>query len=671
MLTLVAGIALWAVPAGERWIVGSYDVLFRFTTRSGTNPPVVIVSMDDKSFAQSGQARGPWDRGRHARFLDRLGADGCSMVVFDVFFDKSRDPVGTEQLVQSIRRFSNVVLAARQESVVRQPDPLRPGIYIRHPVPPLEPFFQAVRETNWGVGNVNTNVGGDCVVRQHWRYPSPGIYDSVSWTAAKLAGARLSEAPTERWVRYYAPGRAWKTLSYVDAEAKPANYFRGKIVFIGSKPADESPLTEEEDEFSTPFTAITGRTAAGVEILATIFLNLVNHDWLRRPPAWIEIAVLSLTGMLLGLGIRWRGRTMACLLAVGSAFAVLFAGACLSHFTPFWFPWLIIAGAQVPVALAFALIWPGRTSSRTKTMVIPTSSGIDLPLPLIGDRIDLPDYELIHPPFGEGAYGKVWLARNAVGQWQALKVIYRAKFGDDNSPYEREFRGIERYKRVSDRHPVLLRIDFVSRMKPQGYFYYAMELGDAVTPGWEKNPADYKPLDLTALCAANHGRLPVRECARIGARLCDALQYLHSQSLAHRDVKPRNIIFVNGEPKLADVGLVTDLGRPANEITWVGTPDYMPPPPEPPGTPAADIYGLGMVLYVISTGHKPKLFPELSATLVDRDGNPDFHLLAAVIFKACHPDVAQRYTTALEMQAALLEIEALPSPVAPPAPGIL
>ena len=42
---------------------------------------------------------------------------------------------------------------------------------------------------------------------------------------------------------------------------------------------------------------------------------------------------------------------------------------------------------------------------------------------------DAPDYELFDPPFGQGAYGKVWLARNAVGQWQALKTVYLARFG--------------------------------------------------------------------------------------------------------------------------------------------------------------------------------------------------------------------------------------------------
>src|SRR5204863_6003946 len=127
-----------------------------------------------------------------------------------------------------------------------------------------------------------------------------------------------------------------------------------------------------------------------------------------------------------------------------------------------------------------------------------------------------PDYELFDPPFGEGAYGKVWLARNAIGQWQALKAVYLAKFHRDAEPYDREFRGIKRYKPVSDKHPGLLRVDFVSRKKSEGYFYYVMDLGDPVSRDWESDPSRYKPLDLETVCSQAEGRrLSVSECVRI------------------------------------------------------------------------------------------------------------------------------------------------------------
>jgi serine/threonine protein kinase len=78
----------------------------------------------------------------------------------------------------------------------------------------------------------------------------------------------------------------------------------------------------------------------------------------------------------------------------------------------------------------------------------------------------------------------------------------------------------------------------------------------------------------------------------------------------------------------------------------------MPPAPELPGTPAADIYALGMVLYVISTGGTPETFPTLSTTLVDT-ADFDFIALNRVILRACQPDIRERYKSAAALKADL------------------
>ena len=269
-----------------------------------------------------------------------------------------------------------------------------------------------------------------------------------------------------------------------------------------------------------------------------------------------------------------------------------------------------------------------------------------------------PDYQLSDIPFGSGAYGNVWLARNAIGQWQALKAVYLSGFGEHTAAFDREFNGISRYKPVSEKHSGLLRIDFISQKKAGGYFYYVMELGDSLTPGWEKDPSLYRPCDLAAARkVAENKRLPVRECVRIGLALCEALEFLHSQGLLHRDIKPGNIIFVNGQPKLADVGLVAEIRRNLSDLTWVGTQAYMPPAPEPPGTVKADIYALGMVLYVIWTGCDPDAFPNLATTVAEHGDSDIFPQMNGVILKACQPEIALRYASAGEMRADLLEVK--------------
>jgi hypothetical protein len=82
----------------------------------------------------------------------------------------------------------------------------------------------------------------------------------------------------------------------------------------------------------------------------------------------------------------------------------------------------------------------------------------------------------------------------------------------------------------------------------------------------------------------------------------------------------------------------------------------MPPVPEPPGSVQADIFGLGMVLYVISTGQETQAFPELSNSLVE-SGQADYLLLNPVILKACQIDRSMRYSSAAEMGAALREVQ--------------
>ena len=639
-MAVLCGLLLWKMPLGEPWVNASYDYLFRFGAHAVTNR-VTLILMDNEAYDHFHQVRGqPWDRGLHARLLNRLADDGCALVVFDSFFRQTKDPVSDAALAEAMRRQQHIVLMAEQAEITH------PTLVGAQPILPSEPFLSAAR-TNWGVACLDLDL--DSIVRWHWPFPSPGPYPSLSWTAAQLAGASLSENPQERWLRYYGRDGAATRLSYRFALDRPTNYFQGQIVFIGTAPETSVPGGEtEKDKFNTPYTRWTGESTGGVEIQLAAFLNLMNGDWLRRPARWLEVLMLVAAGLLLGGGLCRMQLPAAGAVAAAFALMVAFGAVSWSYFTNYWFPWLVIAGGQVPCALTWVLA----VKTLEKKMV---SVSLSFPRPAASVETppDTPDYELFNPPFGEGAYGKVWLARNATGQWRALKVVYLANFDQNADPYEREFNGIKKYQPVSDKHPNLLRVEFVSE-KQAGYFYYVMELGDPLEPGWEQEPSTYKPRDLVSERARSHRRrLPVRECVRIGLALSDALDFLHRQGLTHRDIKPQNIIFVNDRPKLADLGLITEIRPPDQERTLVGTPGYMPPPPERPGTPQADIYALGMVLYVLSTGRNTAYFPEIATTLVEGGDPADFFPLNAVILKACQPDPAQRYTSAAEMHLAL------------------
>src|ERR1043166_4244823 len=114
-----------------------------------------------------------------------------------------------------------------------------------------------------------------------------------------------------------------------------------------------------------------------------------------------------------------------------------------------------------------------------------------------------------------------------------------------------------------------------------------MELADDLDAGQKITPASYTPKTLAKMIS-KHGQSPLDDCRRIADSLTVALAYLHSQGLIHRDIKPSNIIFIKGEPRIADIGLVAEIGEGKS---FVGTQGYFPP--DGPGTPSADIYSLG------------------------------------------------------------------------------
>src|ERR1051326_1411178 len=188
----------------------------------------------------------------------------------------------------------------------------------------------------------------------------------------------------------------------------------------------------------------------------------------------------------------------------------------------------------------------------------------------------LADHEILRP-IGRGSYGQVWLARNVMGVYRAVKIVYRKAF-ENQRPFERELAGIRRFEPISRLHPGFVDVLHVGNNETEQYFYYIMELGDDQDLGQAIDPQKYEPKTLGSEIFRS-GRLPLRDCLAVGAAITDALAELHRHDLVHRDIKPSNIIFVNGSPKLADIGLVADVNEARS---YVGTEGFIPP--EGPGT---------------------------------------------------------------------------------------
>lgn len=250
-------------------------------------------------------------------------------------------------------------------------------------------------------------------------------------------------------------------------------------------------------------------------------------------------------------------------------------------------------------------------------------------------RPEVPDHEILRL-IGTGAYGEVWLARSVTGAYRAVKVVWREDFSDE-STYVREFEGILHYEPVARSIPGVVHILHVGQNSGKfPYYYYVMELADDAYTGIHIDPDTYVPRTLHSDMEL-YGRnpMPLDYVLEVGSQLAHALDGMHAEELSHRDVKPSNIVFVNGRAKLADAGSVAH----NSNRSFVGTEGYMPP--EGPGTPRADVYALAKVLYEMSTGKDRLDFPELPLKVPEGASHRRWLAFNEVICAAAEPQLSK------------------------------
>ncbi|MHB1038579.1 MAG: serine/threonine-protein kinase [Pirellulales bacterium] len=257
---------------------------------------------------------------------------------------------------------------------------------------------------------------------------------------------------------------------------------------------------------------------------------------------------------------------------------------------------------------------------------------------------EVPDFALIRL-IGEGAFGTVWLASNqTTGRLRAVKVI-PLRSASAGSPARREIVSLKHLEaHIEDQHPNLLTIYHVGRTAE--HLFYVMDLADDVSGAAASADASYRPATMERRLEG--GPLPADECLALTRQLLAGLAVLHQAGMVHRDVKPANCLFVGGQLKVADFGLLTEDGP---LVSSLGTRRYMPPDGRMDAK--ADVYAAGLVLYQMLTDLPAENFPSLGARAREIAGNPLLQRLNRVSLRAAQREPAKRFQHAGAMLAEL------------------
>ena len=235
---------------------------------------------------------------------------------------------------------------------------------------------------------------------------------------------------------------------------------------------------------------------------------------------------------------------------------------------------------------------------------------------------------------GHGAYGVVYLAIGSDGVRAAVKVCRRDAVGDER--YARELRGAKLYRAIPPQEGLVRMRELV---ETEWGFYTVMDLADDEFGGPLEAASGYRPKTLARVIEGEKA-LPLKACVKLGIALASGLATLQRHHLLHRDIKPGNVIYIDGKPVLTDPGLIVDESEAAS---LVGTPGYVPP--EKFTGAESDIYSLGLTLKAASFGRTLEDLDKGPALEADTSA-PLFPAWWRILNKATDPTPSLRYQSA-------------------------
>jgi formylglycine-generating enzyme required for sulfatase activity len=259
----------------------------------------------------------------------------------------------------------------------------------------------------------------------------------------------------------------------------------------------------------------------------------------------------------------------------------------------------------------------------------------------------VPGYEILCE-LGRGGMGVVYQARQlGLNRLVALKMIRAVEHA---SPTERLRFQIEAEAVARLQHPHIVQLHEVGEVRGQPFF--SLEFCDGGTLGDHLKKQRPSPQESAALIET----------------LARAMHYAHLRGVVHRDLKPGNVLLAGAQrvPKITDFGLAKRIDAEARDVSHsgaiMGTAAYMAPEQAAGKVrdtgPAADVYGLGALLYECLTGRPPFDGPQhvVLASVLNDEPEPPSRLgvnlprdLETICLKCLSKEPSRRYASAEEL----------------------
>ena len=349
---LVVGVACGLVsvlfcltPPAELAELKTYDLLHVLRSSSPAPESIVLVAIDEASFAELG-LQWPWPRSLHGRLATALSRAGAAAIGFDILFPEPSRPEDDRAFSEALAAVGNAVLASEVSTSEGRHFEQRMMV---EPIPALKRYVRT--------GIVSIPLDRDFVVRRMPRRAAPeGLFSEA---LAAAAGRPVAMVPEDAYISYASPPNSYLTVSYYQAlepdRYLPKEIFRGKIVIVGrTTTASVEPEKGAADYFATPFLLLASAKnslMSGIEVHANMVHDLLAGAFVVRMGSAERAALVLLIGALAGLlQFRWR----PFLSAVFTAAACLgLAAAALVLFDRYGY-WIPIVSFIFPLGLSYA-----------------------------------------------------------------------------------------------------------------------------------------------------------------------------------------------------------------------------------------------------------------------------------------------------------------------------